>query len=54
MSLKLKRIGGITFVISLILAFVIEDLRSNPLISIIMVVSLIICALGFYIERRNK
>ena len=54
MALKLKKIGGISFLCSLIVAFFIENLRNQPLMSIIMVLSLIVCALGFYIERRNK
>ena len=54
MALKLKKIGGITFVVSLILAFFIEDLRKEPSIAIIMIISLTICALGFYIERRKN
>ena len=34
--------------------FFIADLRREPIISTIMVLSLIICALGFYIERRKN
>ena len=54
MALRLKMIGGTIFIILILLSYFIEGLRNQPFISIIMITSLIVCALGFYIERRKK
>lgn len=54
MASRLKVVGGTIFIILILLAYFIEGLKNQPFISITMIASLIVCALGFYLERRKN